>query len=311
MNTSQLSSPQILSGQVSIAPAQTVTVALDAMASRSHRWLRLDELSLTFYAVAPVTHVSTSGTEMGSRVKLKAFAYRQALTRDYVPTWLIGPRLHVAAEFAIGSTDIPNYSPFETYLWRFAKPFFLPPGSAFNTQLQRDGSTEDLFFSDSIVATLVLRGAQVSEQEARAAIAKCRDDSGNTGNPLPFIANYSPVFTTSVSNYKSNNLDLANPFLVPLQLQRMTARLRGIGGDNPAYGTAFGSQIRLTDTRTVICEYQETTNIFPATQAAWTHRRLLQPAEYITAELKPAAPSGTPVYLPEVAIIGYRNEVLP
>lgn len=303
MNTLLNSSPQILSGTVVLSPGQTQTVSLEAMASRSGRWLRLEELSLAFYeemASLERETVFSPSFLMGSVINVRARAYRQDLMLDYVPTWLIGPRLHVAAEQAVTSASaIPYYGVFETYRWKFPKPFYLPPGSAFVVQLQRDSYYDDSSVLD-INAQVVVRATQLSEQEARAAMTKGRD--GMSGNPIPYIAAYAP---RSFPN-KSNNLDLANPFLVPLYLQRMTGRM--LTGDNGIneYGMLYGPTVKLTDTRTVICDPTQMITIFPRTHMAWTHTRVLQPGEYITAEL-----TKTTTTTPSVAIIGYRNEVLP
>lgn len=310
MNTVQNSSPQILSGTVALAAGMTQTITMNAMASRSHRWLRLDELSVSFFPTVGATANNFSrNLMMGSLVNIRSRAYRQDLMLDYVPTWLLGPRLHAAAEVAEQTSGITNYGQFETYRWRFPKPFYLPSGSAFISQLQRNGSTRDIAAGGTINATVAVRGMQMGEGEARAAMAKTSDG----GNPIPYIASYAPSFLAqSYYTNKSNNLDLANPFLTPLQLQRMTARLsqnNNVGGSSsPDYGGGLrGCQVRLTDTRTVICEWSDVLDIFPSSQMAWTHTRVLQPAEYITAELKNTVAG---LYAPQVAIIGYRNEVL-
>lgn len=308
MNTTQNTSPQILSGTVALASGKMQTISMDAMASRSQRWLRLDELSVAFYQDPVASNALYFSNMMGSLVQIRARAYRQDLMLNYVPTWLLGPRLHKSAEYAGVTTGIANslgrdYSPFETYRWKFPKPFFLPPGAAFIVQLQRDGSTGDVNAGGSINAQVVVRAAQMSEGEARAAMTKSREGSGN---PIPYMAAYTPVFPSANYTNKSNNLDLANPFLTPLQLQRMTGRIRNTG--SVQYGTVSGTSVKLSDTRTVICDWTDMLQVFPSTQLAWTHTRILQPAEYITAELKNRAASADQL---QVAIIGYRNEVLP
>lgn len=306
MNTLLHASPQILSGTVSLANGMTQTVNLDAMSSRSHRWLRLEELSLAFWDNGDDTDEEpwyNYGNPIGSVIKVRARAYRQDLMLDYVPAWLIGPRLHYSGEFANSSVEqIPNYGVFETYRWKFAKPFFLPPGSAFVVQLQHPfeypGQVLDV---PTITAQVVVRATQMSEREARNMTDK--------QNPIPYMSAYTPTSFPA----KSNNQDLANPFLTPLFLQRMTGRI-GIQPDAAQYGAengvSYGPTVKLTDTRTVICEPTQFMTVFPATQCAWTHTRILQPAEYITAELAIPTPSFE-YAAPQVAIIGYRNEELP
>lgn len=297
MNTLLHSSPQILSGTVDLANGMTQTVNLDAMSSRSHRWLRLEEMSLAFWDDGDDTDESpwyNYNLPIGSVIKVRARAYRQDLMLDYVPAWLIGPRLHYSGEFANSSVEqIPDFGVFETYRWKFPKPFFLPPGSAFVVQLQHpfEYPGQDLEVP-TITAQVVVRGTQMSEREARNMMGK--------QNPIPYMSAYTPTSFPA----KSNNLDLANPFLTPLYLQRMTGRVKNYS-DN---GVAYGPTVKLTDTRTVICEPTQFMTVFPATQCAWTHTRILQPAEYVTAELAVTAADTTE---PQVAIIGYRNEELP
>lgn len=302
MNIQQFSSPQILSGTVSLTSGQTQTVTLESMASRSHRWLRLDELSLVFYMTPSATTYPNQSQMMGSVVGVRARAYRQDLMLNYVPTWLLGPRLHVGAEIYPNSTapNVVNYGSLETYRWKFPKPFFLPPGAAFVTQLQRSGSAADLLIGGTMNAQVVVRAVQMGEKEVETYL---KGKNGVLENPIPYIASYAP---TSFPN-KSNNLDLANPFLVPLHLQRMTARVYSTATGGSPYGIKYGTSVKLSDTRTVICEWSELFHIFPTTQMAWTHKRVIQPTEYITAELSTNVLANT---YPQVAIIGYRNEVL-
>lgn len=302
MNTTKYTSPQILSGRVSLGPGASQTIALDAMASRSHRWLRLDELALSLW-VEPQAAVGGNNADLGGFVQIRARAYRQDLMLDYVPAWLMGPRMHRVAEYAPSPAGVldgsgNSYGSFCTYRWKFPKPFYLPPGAAFVTQLRRNKYYSASDLTALINAELVVRAAQMSETEARAAMEKGQRGSGN---PIPFMAAYTPLFPSGSYTNKSGNLDLANPFLTPLYLQRMTGRT--INGEV----AAGGYSIRLADTRTIITEWTEFTNIFPTTSKAWTHTRVLQPSEYVTAELKNPSGGGTA----QVAIVGYRNEVLP
>lgn len=303
MHTQALTSPQLLSGTVSLAASMMQTVNLGALASRSHRWLRVDEMSVVLYNDPSNAAISTVFNPRGSFMKIRARAYRQDLMLDYVPIWLIGPRVHRSGEFSGENALNSNgnvISSVEVYQWKFPKPFFLPPGSAFSVQVLRDGGAIDVIQTALINVSIAVRAAQIGEAEARAGMEKGRNGSGN---PIPFMNAYTPRTFPN----KSNNLDLANPFLVPLQLQRMTGRAFGSDTRN---GVDWNNRctVKLADTRTVICEPTQLLSVFPSTQLGWTHTRVLQPAEYITAELTTTSVDAAQ---PQVAIIGYRNEVLP
>lgn len=303
MNTIQSPSPQILTGSVALGPAKTQTISLEAMTSRSHRWLRVEEMGVSLWADPSAdTAIASRAIPMGSYVNIRCRAYRQDLMLNYVPTWLIGPRLQEFGEYQNIASILSagNFiGPMETYRWKFAKPFFLPPGSAFSTQMQRNANTQDLLSAQNINCYVTVRCTQMSEAEARAAMEKGRNGSGN---PVPYMNAYAPLTFPN----KSNNLDLANPFLVPLQVQRMTGRCVGT---NTCQGQDTGNitTVKLSDTRVVICEPTPMVAIFSSSRMDWTFTRTLQPAEYISAEL---GTSNATQAAPQVAIIGYRNEVL-
>lgn len=304
LNTVQFPSPQILSGNVALGMGKTQTISLETMASRSHRWQRLDEMSVSFFIDPFSTGITSAdaAAPMGSFINIRARAYRQDLMLNYVPTWLIGPRLQQLGEYT-STTGIKSNNQFlgafETYRWKFPKPFYLPSGSAFSVQLQRNGGTKDQVYTTNINAHLTVRGMQVAENDAIQAMKNGRQN----GNPIPFMASYVP---TTFPN-KSNNLDLANPFLIPLQLQRMTGRCVGT---NTCQGVDTGNiaTVKLSDTRIVTAEPTGMLTMFGSTQLAWTFTRVLDPGEYISAEL---ATSNSAQSAPQVAIIGYRNEVMP
>lgn len=316
MNIQTFNSPQLLTGNVAIGSGKTAVVPSDAMASRSNRWLRVDEMSVTLWANPNSSILSRFQYPLGKLVKIRARAYRQDMMLNYVPVWLIGPRLHQAAESESASYGVPPasnsnaISTYETYRWKFAKPFYLPPGSAMIAQIQRDGSVADIELNVNINVQVSFRACQVSENIAKDVLHK-RGADGQLGNPIPYMAAYAP----SAFPAKSNNRDLANNFLTPLYLQRMTGRCWGtstnLGADtedsNPGTASITAtavSTVKLTDTRLVICDVSKMASVFPSNQLAWTHKRMLQPGEYITAELNTTSADGS---TPAVAIIGYRN----
>lgn len=293
MNTTEYNSPQILNGSVDLAAAMSQTITLDTMASRSQRWYAAHELSVSL-------SISEGEADyLGRIVNIRSRAYKNEMMLNYLPVWLMGPRQHIAAEYTNASTNAAGFSQFETYLWKFPKPFYIPPGGAFVVQMQRNGSQADLDAEGVVHVEIALRGMQLSTKEGLAAAQKIRQQ----GNPIPYMSAYTPLTFPN----KSNNLDLANPFLVPLFLQRMTARIADANFESlgQSYAVDTGYQIQLSDTREVICETTDILNVFPATKLAWTHTRILQPQEYITAEL--SRDSGKTGY-PQVAIIGFRNE---
>lgn len=304
--SSRAPSPQILSGSVALAAGMMQNITLDTMTSRSNRWLRVEELSVCLYS-DPIERLGESGNNykypLGSIVQFLATAYRQTLVKDLTPVWLMGPRSHLVVEgggfsdatFYVFTSNGLSFDPAENYRWRFAKPFYLPPKSAFNMQFKRDGSTADVALTTNVNIEVALRCVQVDEAEARA----------QKFNSLPYLASFVPTAAAALLPAQSNNQDLANPFTKPLFLQRLTARCRGLetrlGKD---YNNAVS--LKLTDTRTIVADKMPFHALFPAETFAWTFTRRMEANEYLVAQLFGALNA-----TPQVAIVGYRNEVMP
>lgn len=319
MDNSQLASGQVLYGTAPLSSGQSTVLTTEAMASRSLKWLRCEEMSVVL--VPRASNVFTFGEfkaqSMGSFVTIKPTAYRVSLSNDFVPAWLLGPRCNALTEFVQNPSNKVLAAGFqvgnmETYRWRFPKPFYMPPGAAFLVNLQRNGNPLDVAFSMIIDTHVSVKCVQVTAQEAREAMKK------NGGNPLPYIAPFVPP-EPLVYPAQSANKQLANQFQSTLFVQRMTGRCAGYSDYynllvNNGGGLVAGAdltniaQVRLSDTRTIVCDKVPFGSIFPTTRMAWTFTRKLEPNEYLTAQL---FTSNSVVSAPQVAMVGYRNEPIP
>lgn len=322
MDYSQIASGQVLSGTAPLEPGQSIVITTEAMASRSLKWLKCEEMSVVLVPRASAVFAGLAGNttrnqSMGSFVTLKPTAYRVSLSNDFVPAWLLGPRCNVLTEFVQSPSNKVlvagnQVGPFETYRWRFPKPFYMPPGATFLVNAQRNGNALDLLYDTIIDINISVKCSQVTEGEAKKAMR------ANGGNPLPYIAPFVPP-EPLVYPAQSANKQLANQFQTILFVQRMTGRCAGIA---PSYPTILSTnqgliagadlmniaQVRLADTRAIICDKAPFGSIFPTTRMSWTFTRKLEPNEYLTAQLYT---QDSTISAPQVAMVGYRNEPIP
>jgi len=313
MNFNELQSGQILSGSASLAPGRSTTITTESMASRSLKWLRVEEMTVQLWpnkavALAPPAGDALNQQSMGSFLTVRPTAYRVSLTNDFTPLWLLGPRSSVQAEKVPQPTDLfsgaETFGAFESYRWKFAKPFYMPPGAAFLVQAQRNGNALDLAFTPSINIRVIVRCTQISEKGARAAMLK------NGGNPLPYASSFVPA------SYPAQSADLTfkNQFQTTLFIQRMTGRCAGYSSlmafaqNQGGIDYTNAAQVQLWDTRTLLSEKVPFHTLFPRTSLAWTFTRSLKPTEYLTARLYT---SNSAVCAPQVGMVGYRNEEIP
>lgn len=310
-NYNELQSGQILTGSAVLGAGKSTVITTEAMASRSLRWLRCEELSVEIYPQSsPIFGLGQTLAQqsMGSFVTIKPTAYREGLTNDYFPLWLMGPRPSIQAEKVVQPLDLANnvdfFGPYETYRWKFAKPFYMPPGGAFLVQAQRNGNALDLAYTTNINIKVALRCTQMTEKQAKAAMQK------NGGNPLPYASSFVPT------SYPAQSADLTfkNQFQVPLYVQRITGRCAGnsallVYTQNQG-GVDFlnAAQVQLWDTRTLVSDKVPFSALFSKTSMAWTFTRMLKPSDYLTARLET---TNTDACNPQVAIVGYRNEEIP
>lgn len=326
MNISQFNSPQILSGSVSIVPGNTAMVTLNEMASRSRRWLRLNQMNVSLFVDSMKVGQEIqlgAGRPIGSLVNIRAHSSRFSLMREYMRVWLLGPRTHYDAEFLsnyttiLGSpisinTNALNVGPFESYRLQFAKPFYLPVGDTYSCQLSADASLST-YITTSVTAEVSVQAVVLSKDEQKKAEKQVAEE----GNPIPFLSQFNPFEASFVAGLtatgyaKSSNLELANPFLSPLYIKRLNGRqkLSTLGSDLTS--TSANTRIKIADSRRVVCDLTDFRNVFNTSTASWLIESVLdgkksdQQQDYLTAELYTANISS---YCPEISMVGYRME---
>lgn len=329
MNTSKFGSPQILSGTVSLEPGKTQTVSLNEMASRSRRWLRLDQMNVSLYADS-MKFQQNLPNPFGSYTSIRSRSSRYDLMRDYMPTWLLGPKAHLESEVAFQgfndgvldlfiATNGFSVGAFENYRIRFPKPFYLPAGDAFVTQMSLD-SDISTYITTNVTAEISVQAVMLSKDEQN----KVEKMVAEEGNPIPYLSHFSPfqaafaAGSSAAAFAKSSNLELANPFLSTLFLQRINGREKGNvfgslnGGADSLSTTRNNTKVKIADARRVVCDLTDFRNMFNTSTSSWLFQSQLDgkksdqaSEDYLTAELYSSNVSS---YCPEVAMVGYRLE---
>lgn len=307
MNNTKYSSPILLSGSVDLGPGETNFVPLEGMASRSRRWTLIDSMRVWAY------HFDSTNFPYyfvpGASSKVRSFAYRLNMFNDFTRFTALGNLVHLLGSiestsgygFGVNPATVGYYHG----RWLFPKPFLLPPGEALSVQFQRDGSAYDLLCPAQLRHQVSVTGKTVGKDEAMRLVGG--------KNPVPYLTNIDTGFVQAETQLVSNNLQLGNPFVRPFNIQRVAgaAVATATGQFIPTTPTNL-TTLKLSDTNMVIYDKGPFENILSAQTNAWTFTRILQPTEYLKAELALGAPFGPSEYYDaSLSLIGYRDEEIP
>lgn len=298
-----MDSPQLLSGSVILSKGDTASLNINLMTSRSSRWLRVEEISFCLYAT-PFPDGEGPQANLGELVEFEGKFLDFKLTSDFVPVWLVGPRIHQCAEYeedgSIGGIKVGlnNVGPFETYRWKLPKPVYLPPGAAINLTFRRKATAKNTFPVDGTGKIYVECAVRATQLAASASLPK--------ENCIPFITAFTPETFPALTS----GLDLSNVFTSDFYAQRLTSRVAlNNAQNNEKTGTDFKNEVVITMSNNLVevCDEARLHSVFPASQMAWTYTRIMAPRDYLKVKFQ-VAPSS--VAQPQIALIGYRKESL-
>lgn len=306
MNNTKYSSPILLSGEVDLGPGATSVVPLEGMASRSRRWTLVDSLRMWVFPFDSMDGAPLFVPGFSSLVR--SYAYRLSMFNDFTRITTLGNLVHLlgSIESSTGYTfgvATPQAGYYHAR-WLFPKPFLLPPGEALSVQFQRDGSAYDNLCPGLLRHAVAVSGKTVGKDEAmRLAGGK---------NPVPYLTGVDTGIQTTAQNIISNNLQLSNPFVRPLKVQRVVGNvIASLSGQVIPGAVPGAATLKLSDTNVVIYDKGPFQCIFPPETSAWTFTRILQPTEYLKAEVT-TTPLDVGEYIQAgVALVGYRDEEIP
>lgn len=192
----------------------------------------LDEIA--FQVGVTTSNVQMDDTSYASQWQARIEYGRYPLTNGFVPMMCMGPPYNPEAEFTGRSTlytENPYYLRYGYFSWRFPKPLFLPRGHGLNASVlcATDGRRPAALLTEATV-TMVMKG-RILPMGTRPPLHQ----------DVPYVTGFAPTYSGTPGaggkwdRLRSNELELKNPFLVPLHVQRLIARAETGGSTGAPY----------------------------------------------------------------------------
>lgn len=251
--------PVILSDSTTLEEGDNKQMDVQALSNFFDTPMVIDEVRTQI--ISP--NVELQVGNFGGSIRLKLAAGRFALNSVYVPVGCLGPTYdggtmdsatYAAGLFSpesllSGFTD-PYHMGF--FRWKLPRPLVIPPGTALDAKISRQIEGLNIVYpSTTTVSVNVAYVGRVSKKALPSGIAV----------PIPYVGLFENVFT-SANVAISDQLDLYNPFVQPLNVQRLIGRWQNIYLDSgdpssslislDANGTSGGSVIEFPPTQIML-----------------------------------------------------------
>lgn len=293
--------PCLLSADVDILAGQTQDADVGRLGNPYLVPIYLDEIRWMVRRAASDLQFDNFGN-IGCQLRLSSNIF---LTNGHVPIWLFGNQMQQATEEVTGTLGLDSPAIAASYLgyaWRLPTPLIVLPGEALAASFSReaDGSVLSANVDISYAGRI---------WEPTKELPPRQD--------VPFVAHYTPNNNLAATTATSGNLELLNPFLSDLLVERLTSRSRRIDRVTPALAE-LTTDANFTTTIELLDEKKQSVvnlplHVYPAfdlQRRAWTFRRTLNPRGFFTVKLANQRVSGNVFDQTQVALVGHRNEAL-
>lgn len=271
-------------------------------------------------------HAPNKYFAFGSSIGFKVQMGRIELTNGFIPAWLlaqnpnafngipIGPDPSKINAFSQYAYDAPEVTPgivitytnagppiraaiaqsiYAQYTWHLPKPLYMPPGAAL------------LVSAQAINSAAAADGSQVS------IAGRMLDEPLKAKEfPIPYATAF--IAPTNQATSNSSEMDLGNPFQVPLHVQRFTGRIQRAGSGWSAEDRAnTKTTVKMETNRnvTIVRDYTPFYDVFDESRRAWNVGVTLDPKERVDAAIAGgSAYADSSTVTPMIGLIGWRNE---
>ena len=300
--------PLLLSSTVSLAENSTGNSNSQQLQPEHRQGMWIDSINwLVTGSGGTLSGIAATGTALPGLVAVKMSLGRMEISHKFIPLWSYCTDLQFITQSLFSQSDYPSdpAEPHQQYAmmrWKLPKPLYVPAGMQLTTDVARgaDGCGGEI----SITTSYVGRFANVNDPPPKSITVR-------------YVSAWTSNWdTASVTTQQSGELDLVNPFLVPLQVQRFTGRLlqtnqAGVTGETFAINAILPStamQLTMKDSygNNIVRDFTFFGEVFDTLRRAWTFHKTLLAKEryYVFLQDIPAQ------VIAHVAIIGERKEML-
>lgn len=282
------------------------------MLKLSHRfglWMYIDEIRFTVLYKQIMTQVAGGVPETGIAgvVSAKLTMGNVGLTNQFVPMHLFAPVIETSDESQAGTPDATGpvsfpQNHYQMIRWKLPRPLLVSPLNPIQCVLKREFGIDSL--AQSMFARVNYLGRVILDPNFTPPATA----------PVPYVSSYVRSLGTSTVAISGQNL-LSNPFLVPLNVQRLNGRVilstNGLIEDQDVESvrdrntTNITIKIRDSKGQDVVKDYLPFFSVFDVARKSWTFNRVLQPKELYTVYFSGITAA---TESPRIAIVGWREE---
>lgn len=281
---SRLMSPILFaSPTTSVVAGRSALADTGALSTKFRRPFWIDEIRLSSYYSTAVD-VATNSFAMQARFKLGPYA----LSDRYIPFQNYAPYLNEYNELA---SDLSGgvFTAIGWFRWKLPKPLFISPGMTLVCDFFRPlGKTPATASADVAYVGRYLRTNEPGPKEV----------------DVPWVTMFDPA--TDAVFAQSSELDLYNPFQVPLEVQRLLAADQDVTPPNTV-DTDQVTVMKDSGGSNIIRDFTPTGSVFDITRRAWSVNRVLAPRERYNITLQALTGDLNDYH---VSLVGSRKERL-
>lgn len=324
-----LSKPLFLNAKTNLG--SNTTGGVNAIALRNPMHLPMEILAISFQLEMPglfaiEENVVPVGNILGGIISAKMDLGQYPLTNGYVPVWNMGRSIQAydeAPNWGVSVTDLSSptgvsFPTTQTYLWKLARPLFVPADSVVTPTFQHKG-----LFTDSISVNIGYWARSLPMGYEPKHIS------------LPYAAAFqtknfdlTQIINDGIPQQQvSTETDLVNSFDEPLTLQRFTGRALMYNNANPKLSDETGQplsawanaglSVRMVDShgRPIIPQFTNFRTAFAGMTRSWEMdaKQVMDPRSYYIATVNvddlrsPAVDTDAFTLQASIGLVGWRE----
>ena len=320
-------SPMILSATGSLASGGSIPLDSSRLSNTFRTPMIVDEIRFIVRTPTASSNSSTLRFNLGGSIRVKLTAGKLELTNGFVPLWNLSPNYQRLSQYKSVSTFRPNGEElaqsvgdvsagifYNHFRWLLPCKFWMPPGMSISAVISRavDGVSGSVATGNATVDVAIVgravTGRYIMPKTTQVPWASCWVGTAGTGG------------TDLNTVQRSGQLDLINPYLSTIKIQRMIGRLQLFNstdlvldddiraGVETATTTPDPVKVKIADSRgnIVTRDFANFYDVFYLGRRAWTFDTELKPKERINVEVTRIPDGDTPF----VSLIGSRVEAL-
>jgi|CXWL01.1.fsa_nt_gi hypothetical protein len=301
--------PILLSSSLDLASGATGIPPLQSLQSPFREAMMIDSVKFLVRGLLPSAS-PTTGYNFAGMVRTRFKMGRIELSHDFIPVGMYGPAIQdptatgtppeaTQATFAEDGGGV-TYT-LSHFRWILPRPLYVPAGSVLVPSIQR--ILDDGFPGTTLTIDVSYSGRRLAQDPLPKEI------------DVPYVALFAPPETVPgvATSASSADINLVNPFLVPLHVQRLMGRIMNRTTSPNLFDQLGGAvQVLMKDSygQNMVRDFLPWNMVYDVNRRAWTINQVLKPKERYYASITGMTATATQFSSAFISMIGYRKETL-